>query len=178
MLGLGFAAFFAERFEIHQSSKFELFIIDLFQGWLFLPKPLKAFSVFVIEVLLVLSKRFEECSTILDIGLYLSAEPQKMVLHQTHDVESIGNNKSVGKPKSNELSVGRTQVNTDHLNFVSSSKRAQKAGQIGLALALGDIEDFGAFEIAEGRHEALTSMQGVFINAQYPRAGLILALLG
>jgi len=100
----------------------------------------------------------------------LSAQFHEVVLDESDDMEAVRDDAGLGEVVFDQRAVAGAHVDAHEAHLILSLKGFEEGLEVWGAFALGDIKDAVAFEIAEGGGEPAALVEGVFINAEHPRA--------
>ena len=88
------------------------------------------------------------------------------MINDAHNMKAVGNDPGIGKEAADDVAVGTGKIDTDDLHLVSPTQGEQIRAQIRDTATRSDIENAVVAQIAKSGAEALSLVQGVFINTE------------
>ena len=153
-------------FVLHEGSQSVHLLIDGFDGGILFEEAVSAQALLRSEFFRGFAQGGEAAAPVSDLRGDGAHELDTVLVDQANGVEAVGDDFGLGEPLANEPSVGTGQVDADQSDAFAAFESAQEAGQVFLTPAWADLEDTVIFQVAEGRAEALSLVQGMLVDAQ------------
>ena len=103
---------------------------------------------------------------VLELGCEESGKLDEVVIDDSDDVEAIGDDAGFGEVSLDKSPVGTGEVDADELNTLATLEFAKKLDEVGFATTGLHFEDAVVFEITEGGAEALSFVEGMFVDPE------------
>lgn len=130
---------------------------------------LETFALLRIESVAARTQEAQPGAVPAERGHELAGHAQEVQRDDPHGVEAVGDDHRPREPAPDHEPIRVGQIDADHAHLLATAQTAQVARQLTLAPASAYVEDPAVLKIAEGRREALSSVERMLVDPEDER---------